>query len=258
MAANQPQIHGERLEQLKLKPRRLGKLKAFCEQLAEILGNDLVSLYVFGDAVRGDWDPASDDINVLVVQQRVDFNELQRIGGTVAEAQRQARVATLFMTYAEVLESSDVYSLRFDDLKRHNLHVAGEELFSGLQIASEQLRFVCELELRNIVLKLRNFYLRSYLQPKLEQKTLMTLFRSVTLPLRTLHRLLDLAEASTTQATLEGLSESLGVTTTTFMTQLPVLSRGGRLNQHDLAQSYSEFNQLILHAVERVDRLELD
>ncbi|MEO1269701.1 MAG: hypothetical protein AAFX99_16565 [Myxococcota bacterium] len=244
----------EHLTHLGLKPRRQATLQAFCNALIDLLGDDLVAIYLFGAAVVGDWDPDNDNVDLLIVQEKLDFNELQRVAAAL-DQQRRALVTPLFMTRAEVLQSSDVYSLRFDDLKRHHRHLAGEALLEQLTIDPEQLRFVCELQLRNIVLQLRNFYIRSHNQPKLEQKTLMTLLESSRLPLLTLHRMLELGEASTRLAVMKSLAEGLDVDIEALVEHHSVLQQGGRLNQHALAQAYSTFNQLILHAVERVDRM---
>jgi predicted nucleotidyltransferase len=132
--------------------RALGALLAALESKLE---GDLVAVLAHGSAVRGGYDEARSDVDLVVVIERDDLDRLERIAPDVALARTSARIECMILRRSEIARAADVFPLSFDDLGAEGVVLWGNNPFLGLRFDDEHRRLRIEQELRNARIRLR-------------------------------------------------------------------------------------------------------
>lgn len=148
-------------------------LAGWLAELRGALGEELVSLVVYGGLARGEFDPERSDVNLMVVVREAGAGLLERLGPLVRRGARDVRAGVFLITESELRGATDVFPVKFLDIQRHHRLLAGRDVLSALTFARGALRLRAEQELRNLVLNLRRLYLQqAHLPERIE--TLLT------------------------------------------------------------------------------------
>jgi len=145
------------MEELSLETVR-SKAKALAETLRDRLGDRLSCAALYGSAARGDFKPASSDVNLVLVVSEASVEILSACAAPLQAARGDLRCAPLLFTRDELRQAADVFPLKLLDIRRAYKLLVGEDLFKELAIEFHDLRLACERELRNIALKLRHAF----------------------------------------------------------------------------------------------------
>ena len=182
----------EKIDSLHRLPRKeREELKSFCSSLKELLGNDLLGLVLYGSALREDYLPNHSDINILVLVREVNVPLLRRVALLVARANQRALIEPLFLTPEYIKNSLDTFPLEYLDIKRQNLLLYGEDIFSEIEIDREDLRLQVEREWKLNYIRLQQAYLRSYNDAETLKKIMIKSFNSFTHLLSAIYYLRD-------------------------------------------------------------------
>jgi len=130
----------------------------FGRGVAEALGARLVSLVLYGSAVRGGHVPGRSDVNTLLICDRADealFAALERPLGPWLKA---GHGAPLVFTNAEWRDSADVFAVEYEDIRAAHRVLAGGDPWSGLAVRPADVRRQLEHELRGKLVRLRQAY----------------------------------------------------------------------------------------------------
>ncbi len=90
----------------------------------------------------------------------VDIERLDSMAEATRAVQRKLELAPLVLCRADLARSTDVFPTRFLAVQQHHLLLHGTDLLGELRIARDHLRLRCEQELKDLVLRLRELYLR--------------------------------------------------------------------------------------------------
>ncbi|MCP3925677.1 MAG: hypothetical protein GY714_24175 [Desulfobacterales bacterium] len=126
-------------------------VEEFCISLLKIETIEVKSVNVYG----------KDDLSLLIIVKNLDIEELKAIKDIVADIRRFG-VNTFFITEQNLLTSTDVFPIKFMIIKESYTHIAGDDFLKNLEISDEYLRLRCEQEIKNLILKLKHFYLANY------------------------------------------------------------------------------------------------
>ena len=182
----------EKIDSLNRLPKQVREeLKNFCGSLKELLANDLLGLLLYGSALRDDYVPNHSDINILVLVKEVDVSLLRKVAPLVARANRRALIEPLFLTPEYIKNSLDTFPLEYLDIKRQNLLLYGEDIFSEIEIKREDLRLQVEREWKLNYIRLQQAYLRSYNDPEALKNVMIKSFNSFTHLLSAIYYLKD-------------------------------------------------------------------
>jgi Nucleotidyltransferase domain. len=127
-----------------------------------LYGRDLVSVILYGSAIRGDFNPEKSDINLLVVLSSMDIGLICRSADIQAKYMRKRFSKPLFMDKEYIISSSDSYPMEFLDIKEHYRVLTGEDVLSTISPEKEHLRLQVERELKGKWLHLIDEYTSSY------------------------------------------------------------------------------------------------
>lgn len=195
-----------------------------CEQLREALGDQLVSVVLYGGLAKGEYLPETSDVNVMIVFDRVTVSSLDKIASIIQGGVRDFRLATMLLSESDLPRSTEVFPVKFLDMCRHHRVLWGKDVFAGLTISRDHLRLRCAQEITNLLLRLRQFYLQRAHRPELLESTLTRAISSFLTSLNTLMEL-KTGEAAPNKLAVIGAAERIGLDADTLR-EVFALKRG--------------------------------
>lgn len=136
-------------------------IAALTKGLTEALGEDLVSLMLYGSAARGTAVPGYSDVNVLLVLRSATADVLHRAAGALTAWRKAGHPAPLIQTEAEWAASTDVFPMEIQDIREAHRLLAGRDVVSGLETTRADVREELERESRGKLIRLRAEYAAS-------------------------------------------------------------------------------------------------
>jgi hypothetical protein len=134
-------------------------LDRFCHQLRDALGDQLLAIILYGGLAKGEYSPATSDVNVMVVVRDVTVELLDQAVAPVQQGIRDINLAMMLLCEEDLRCSTDVFPTKFLDIQQHHRVIWGADVLDGLEISRDHLRLRCEQEIKNLLLRLRQFYL---------------------------------------------------------------------------------------------------
>ena len=132
-----------------------GNTKQLTERLLKALGDEVVSIVLYGSAASGEHHAKFSDVNVLCVLRQVTMLQLRASESIFRWWREQGNPAPLLMTEHELRTSTDCFAMEFHDMKRHRQVLHGPDLLADLEIGDGFYRAQVERELRAKLLRLR-------------------------------------------------------------------------------------------------------
>jgi predicted nucleotidyltransferase len=136
-------------------------LKNLVERLHEAAKDNLESIILYGSGARDDFHEAHSDLNVLCILRSLRTAELARVSAVVkwwTSAQHQP--APLFFFSQELHRSADVFAIELLDMQQSHRVLYGSDAIAGIQVPMNLHRVQVEHELRTLLLRLRQHFLR--------------------------------------------------------------------------------------------------
>jgi len=229
-------------------------LERLGNQLREAFGEQLLSIILYGGLARGEYTPQSSDVNVMIVLKEIAFETLERAAPIFQRAGRDVNLAPLLLSENDLRRSTDVFPIKFLDMQRHHHVLWGRDVLADLPIARDHLRWRCEQEIKNLLLRLRQFYLRrSHYSERIES----TLTRALSSFLASLSMLVELkiGAMATTKAEIIAAAEKIGLNNQPLR-DIFALKRGElKPEAAELKRLYGAFMQTVQQAAALVDAL---
>ena len=130
----------------------------FADQIANVLGDNLRSLIMFGSAVRGGFGPGHAEVNLLLIVDDASMSALRPIGRAITDWVKRRFPTPLIFTEREWRASTDVFPMEIEDMRDAHELLYGTDPFDGLDTSRVQLRHELEREIRGKLLQLRAEY----------------------------------------------------------------------------------------------------
>ena len=131
------------------------KIAEFVKRIREASGTNLESVILYGSAVAGDFHPEFSNLNLFCVLRDSSFPALQALLPAAKWWDRQKQPPPLLMTRAELLRSTDIFTIELLDMQQHHRVLFGEDVLQGLRISMHAHRIQVEYELREKLILLR-------------------------------------------------------------------------------------------------------
>jgi len=135
-------------------------------KLLEILSDNIKAIFVYGSSAGANFNPGVSDINVGVIVERLDLTVMKKVLVLVKAGRRQKIAAPLLLTKEYVLGSLDVFPIEFSEIKQQHKIIFGEDFFAHLNIPLNDVRLLCEQQVKGKLLHLRQAYLEIGTDPK--------------------------------------------------------------------------------------------
>lgn len=138
------------------------KLTELVNRLKEFAGANLECVILYGSAARGDFREGHSDLNVVCILRSLTVEELGRLAGVVKWwCVEQKEPAPLFFTQEELRQAADVFAIEILDMKHGRRVLYGKDVVAEIEVQMNLHRVQIEHDLRTILLKLRQHYLRA-------------------------------------------------------------------------------------------------
>lgn len=142
--------------------------RAWAAGLVGAAGEGFRALYIYGSALAPGFDPASSDVNLLLVVEELPFDCLAAMADAAAKLPAaddkkapRYRFTPLTLTASTLRDSADVFPIDFLDLKMRRALLTGDDVLATLDVPLGNLRHQCEYELRSRLIGLRQSFLRA-------------------------------------------------------------------------------------------------
>ena len=136
-------------------------LEHFCNQLRTALADELVAVILFGDSVRRPESLQATRINIMIVLQSMSVALLDKLSGPIQHTRKSIGISPLILTEEDLQSSTDVFPIKFINMQRHHRVLLGRDVLSDRIVGVEHLRLRCEQEVKNLMLRLRSFYVHN-------------------------------------------------------------------------------------------------
>ena len=157
-------------------------LQEFCDSLKKKIDSNFICGAAYGSVLNKE-SVDIDKINFLIIVKAIDTNILDDISKTLKET--KYRLDLLTLSIEDLKSSTDVFPIKFLNIKRNYLLIHGEDVLGDLEISDKYLRLRTEQELKNLMLRLR----RSYILCESNKKRIISL---INLAYNNLTRLLNI------------------------------------------------------------------
>jgi len=138
------------------------KLTELVNRLKEFAAGNLECVILFGSAARGDFREGQSDLNVVCILHSLAVEELGRLAHVVKWwCLEQKEPAPLFFTQEELRQAADVFAIEILDMKHGHRVLYGKDVVAGIEVPMNLHRLQVEHDLRTVLLKLRQHYLRA-------------------------------------------------------------------------------------------------
>jgi predicted nucleotidyltransferase len=135
-------------------------------QLKSVIGDNLISVILFGSGATEDQTKKYSDINLLVLVKEVGLSVLKSTLPIVKSWVKAGNPAPLFFSEKRFHEAHDVFPIEFYDMKESHRILWGQDPFARMLIKNEPLRHQLEHELRSKLITLQQKYLETEGDPK--------------------------------------------------------------------------------------------
>lgn len=142
------------------------KIMPYLKKMADIHGDNLISVFVYGSAAGENYVPKSSDINSVFVFKELKFQVLENSLKLISKGIFKKIAAPLFLTKDYINSSLDVFPIEFLDMKENHILLYGEDVLSGLEIKGEHICLFCEQQIKGKLIRIRQAYLEVGLKKK--------------------------------------------------------------------------------------------
>ncbi len=138
-------------------------LEDFVTAARQAFGDHLRSVVLFGSAADGTLRPTS-DVNVIALLSTFEREEADRVGEAYRMAEAALHVRVLFLLESELEAAAREFAVKFGDVRRRHHVLYGADPFAQLAVPRAALAGRLRQVLLNLMLRLRDFYVRRSLQ----------------------------------------------------------------------------------------------
>lgn len=154
--------------------------------LQDVFSNRLLSVFIFGSKANASDESLKSNVDLFIIVDNVRGEDLTKLFPYLNSWISKGNPCPLIMGKDEFYAMTDIFAIEYSDIKWNNQLIYGDDLAQNLNINYFDLRLQCERELKNLILKMRGFYLehgraKSALLPAIPTiaKTVAVLFRAL-------------------------------------------------------------------------------
>ena len=127
------------------------------EKIDRELGDSYAAV-LYGSAARGEFQPASSDVNLLLVCESLRPETLRRLSPALEGLRQQRQPPPLLLERDEWSRAEDVFPIEVTDMQLAHEVLRGADPVSGMRVDRADLRRALEQEFRGKLLRLRQAF----------------------------------------------------------------------------------------------------
>lgn len=179
--------------------------------LQDVFSNRLVSVFIFGSKANASDASLNSNVDVFIVVDAVRGDDLTKLYPATQRWVAKGNPAPVIMGKEEFCAMADTYAIEASDIKWNSQLIYGDDLAQLLNINYFDLRLQCERELKNMILKLRGFYLEHGINRSAILNSIDSIARTVAVLFRALIRLKNMTPSVYKQDLIEQLGSVIRI-----------------------------------------------
>jgi hypothetical protein len=236
--------------------KEMDRARDFARDLTTTYGDDLVSVVLYGSAVRGEYREGVSDLNLLVLLRDTAAATLRR-GSALARAWGAAKnPPPLVMSEREFRGSADVFPMELADIRDAHVILYGTDPFAGVEISHADLRLQLERELKSAYIRLRTRYLTDAGDAARFEPLLLKSLSTFLVMFRTVLRLSDESVARDPEAVVQATARRVGFDPAPLLEIVRARAGGAKLDVGPDAPVVTGYLDAVAEVVRYVDRFE--
>ena len=240
------------MENLSISDRNKKIIRSFTDDLLEIYHEELVSVFLYGSAASGEFVDQHSNLNLLIVLKNTGFGVLKKSSKTL---QKFKMLNVLFMSESYILSSLDIFPIEFLDMQENHFVLYGKDILKDIHVDTRNLRFQCEQELKQKLLKLQHAYLRAGCNPRTLSSLLFSSFTSILHILRNVLRLKGITPPYLKHEIIRELTLQFKINTFTWEKILAARNKKVKLNAIESEELFADFIKEVETLISTVDRM---
>jgi predicted nucleotidyltransferase len=224
-------------------------------ELQRTLGDNLLSVVLYGSSVNGDTTRKFSDIDLFVLLKDTGLTAIKPALPALRTWMKAGNKAPLLFSAGQFERAADVFAIEFSDIKDRRRVLVGTDPFQDIAIDRAALRRQLEFELRVNLLRLRRHYLEAGETPKMmgdimaqALSTLSTLFRATL-------RLLGQNAPAVKKETWRALNGHVPIDVAALEKIWDLRADGARLDQKSADALFERLTQTVESVIQFVDGL---
>jgi hypothetical protein len=229
----------------------------FTDDYKAALGEDLVSIVLYGSGAGADYLPGKSDLNFMIVLSEQGIEALDRAFGAVKKWRKRGVAVPLFLTEEYLETSLDVYPIEYLEFRDRYVPVYGKDVLKDLDFDKESLRLQCEREIKGKLLLLRHAFLESEGKGHVLKEVVV---RSLTAFMAIFNALLYLKGETVPvekRERVRTICEDFELDYAVFEKLLDVKEKKMKLTASDMKELVKAYLKAVGSLARRVDRMEL-
>lgn len=130
-------------------------LRSYVKDVAQVFGNKVESVLLYGSAVRGEFLPGRSNLNLLLFVSSYDVAVLKKYNGLHKRWSKEQLVVPLFLTAADLQSAAFVFPLEYQDIYEWHRVLWGHDPFVGFKVDTRYLTSEVLQALRGNLLRVR-------------------------------------------------------------------------------------------------------
>jgi hypothetical protein len=189
------------------------KAGELAQRLEHELGDNLVSLMLYGPAVRSE---GTNEATTLMIVRDASPEALRPIGAHITSWSKKGNPPPLIFSEMEWRSSADVFPIEIEDMREAHILVSGEDPLHGVETTKHDLRAQLEREIRGKLLRLRTEFAASAADGKALTSLLIDSARTFFVLFRATLKLVGRPPAHDPEGLINSLADITGLDAAAF------------------------------------------
>jgi predicted nucleotidyltransferase len=244
------------LEEIPVREKDRQAIEAYINRIHELIGDELHSVLLYGSAAKNNYFPGSSDINLLVLVRNVTPEIMQKTAPVIKGFKMRSKIDTFLADIDDIVNSADVFPIRFLDIRNHHILLYGEDVFAEMEIEAPNLRLDLEGQMRNMVRNLRQSYIFSNYTSQELRNILVENFSRLSCLLTAMLHLHEIKPPPKKQELIQKASKEFKLDLSVFENVINLKSGGNNLPISQMQKIYDEYIEIIDKIVEIADKID--
>ena len=223
-------------------------LNLLLRALQEVFSNRLASVFIFGSKANSGDLLMNHNVDLFVVADEVHTDDFSKLLPACQRWCAKGNPTPLIMSREEFYSMVDIYAIEYSDVKWNYQIIHGQDLVASVNVNYFDLRLQCERELKNMIMKLRGFYLEHGRTKSAIVPAIDTIARTTVVIFRALLRLRNITPSVFKQDVVEQVSSIVRIDKQ-FFNKLIGQKEG---NYKFTATEIYDFNEYLLNQLQNL------
>ncbi len=212
----------------------------FTEELKNLLGENLLSVVLYGSRAAGDHLEDYSDTNLMALLKKLEVQELLKISKAVATWLKQGNPPPLLLTADHLSKYAEVFPIEISDIQENHRALYGQDPFAGLGLTRGGLKQELEHELQGKLLQLKTRFMLTQGKEKAVRRLMTESLSSFQVILKNALWLYGERPPIKKMEAVQKLGGRFGLKTTVFET-VELLKKGERIPNLPLGPVFEDY-----------------